>query len=237
LMLDENTSKDLLARYGILRPAHFIIEPHRTLTKKVGPMRLRGQKIRYPVFAKVLGKDLAHKTELGAMRGPVADPRELKEVVLELIEKFPEHDILVEEAVHHKIEFILGIKRDSAFGPVVMFGTGGILTELYQDVAFGRPPIDREMARDMIRSTTIGKVFDGYRGMVIDIGAMVEALVSLSRLALDLGERLDGIDLNPVVIVNGTVVALDAKVVIETKNQEAIPNTAAADKAIIIGYY
>jgi 3-hydroxypropionyl-CoA synthetase (ADP-forming) len=233
MLLDENTSKDLLAQHGIARPDHFIIENKGPAAK--GPLRLRGHKINYPVFAKVLGKEMAHKTEQGAVRGPVANPQELRDVVLELLGRFPGHDVLVEEAVPHKVEFILGIKRDAAFGPVVMFGAGGIFTELYEDVSFRRPPIDRERALEMIRSTKIGKVFDGFRGMQFDIGPMAEALVSLSGFALEMGDGLEGVDLNPVVILDGTVIALDAKIVLDCDEVETGASKGSADHSVFIG--
>ena len=85
-------------------------------------------------------------------------------------------------------------------GPVVMFGSGGVLVELYRDVAFAAPPLSPDRARAMIDETRAGRLMDGFRGAPArDVGAVVDALVGLGRLACELGDHVAAIDVNPFV--------------------------------------
>ncbi|MCZ6446686.1 MAG: acetate--CoA ligase family protein, partial [Alphaproteobacteria bacterium] len=92
----------------------------------------------------------------------------------------------------------LGILRDRELGPVVMFGSGGVLVELYKDVALGRPGLNRAEAASMVDATRAGRVIGGYRGApALDREAVIDAIVALGRFALDAGDRIEAVDINP----------------------------------------
>ncbi len=213
MMMDEDSAKDLLEGYGIRRAPHFVVRAERMGALDIDALREAG--VRYPVVAKVLGDDIAHKTELGAVVVGVRDPEALMEVVRDFVARFPHADVLVEEYMPHGPEFILGMAEDESFGRVVVFGAGGTLTEIYNDVAFRRLPVDETDARALIAAPRIGRVLAGYRAMGLRQEAILRAIEGLSRLSverLDIGE----LEVNPLIIVGGDAVALDAKVMLRS---------------------
>ena len=114
-------------------------------------------------------------------------------------------------------ELVLGIKRDPEVGPVLMFGTGGVLLELNPDVTFGAIPLARWQAEAMLARTRAGTLLKGYRGgAALDRESVLAAMLSLARLAHDLGDRLEAIDINPLVALPAGqgALALDALVVL-----------------------
>ena len=123
--------------------------------------------------------------------------------------------MLVCQQVRGGLELVLGLNRDPEVGLVAMAGSGGVLLELARDVAFCAPPISREKALDVLERTRAVRLMRGYRGgPLLDMDAAVEALVALGRLAVDLGDVIEAIDVNPFVVLPQGGVALDALVVL-----------------------
>jgi hypothetical protein len=123
--------------------------------------------------------------------------------------------ILVAQQIAGGIETVLGVKRDVEMGPVVMFGLGGVLVELFKDVSFAPAGLDQARARDMVRATRAGRLLDGFRGgKPGDMEALCAALVALGRLARDLGDVIEAIDINPFVVCERGAFALDGLVVL-----------------------
>src|SRR6202035_1515903 len=122
--------------------------------------------------------------------------------------------MLVCQQISGGLELVLGVNRDPEMGLVVMAGSGGVLLELTKDVAFAVPPITREKARAMIERTHAARLMRGYRSSpVLDADAMVEALIALGRIAEDLADVAQSIDINPFVVLPRGGFALDALVV------------------------
>ena len=116
------------------------------------------------------------------------------------------------------VEMILGIKRDPLFGPVVLCGLGGVLVEVLKDVAIGIPPLSRQQAKDMIQRLRGAAILGGVRGKPpADIDALCDAIVGLANLAVSLGDQLNGVDINPLIVLakGQGVVAVDALVEIQ----------------------
>jgi hypothetical protein len=112
------------------------------------------------------------------------------------------------------VELALGIVRDPQFGPLVLVAAGGVLVEVLHDRRLALPPVDEPRARRMVDRLEVRSLLDGVRGQPpADVGAVAGALVSLSRLALDLGEHLDALDANPVIASPEGCVAVDALVI------------------------
>ena len=108
--------------------------------------------------------------------------------------------MLVAPQIGGGLELVLGIQHDPDMGCVVMFGAGGVLLELYRDVAFGPPEVDVDVAQAMIDRTRAGRLLDGYRGSPpCDRAAVVDALVALGRIARDFGDLIEAVDINPFV--------------------------------------
>jgi succinyl-CoA synthetase beta subunit len=113
---------------------------------------------------------------------------------------------------------ILGINRDPLFGPVVLCGFGGILVELLKDIVVGIPPLSFEQAREMIERLRGFPILAGVRGKpAADIDSLCQAIVNVSRLAVSLGDRLAGLDINPLIVLprGQGVIAVDAVVEIK----------------------
>jgi acyl-CoA synthetase (NDP forming) len=125
--------------------------------------------------------------------------------------------VIVAEQVSGGVELVIGVQRDPEVGPVVMFGTGGVHLELHKDVSFGAVPLSAWQAKAMIERTVAGRLLKGYRGAPPgDDEAVLAALIALGRLAHDLGDQVESIDINPLVALPAGegAIALDALVVL-----------------------
>jgi acyl-CoA synthetase (NDP forming) len=122
--------------------------------------------------------------------------------------------VLVQKMISDGKEVILGAKRDPYFGPVVLFGLGGIYVEVFKESSLRVAPINRPEAEEMISELKTASILKGVRGeRPLDIKALVENLLRLSQLMMDLPE-IEGIDINPVKVLEKGVVAVDARIVL-----------------------
>jgi hypothetical protein len=164
-----------------------------------------------------------HKSDVGGVLIGLRDVQEVREgfarIAASLAAARPRahfDGVLVVRQVSGGTELVLGVHRDPEVGLVTMFGTGGVLLELVKDVAFGPVPLSEAQAADMIERTMAGRMLDGYRGGAkLDRAAVVNALVGLSHLAQDLGERLESVDVNPLVALPSGALALDGLIVLK----------------------
>ncbi len=177
----------------------------------------------YPVVLKACGRGILHKSDAGLVRLGLTDDPAVRAAYEELAgagraaageDGFD--GVLVQEMVAGGEEVIVGVSRDPQYGPVVLFGLGGVFTEVIQDVALRVAPLTRRDAHEMIRQIKGFPVLDGARGRPrADVAALEDLILNVSRMAMDLRERVQELDLNPVrVRPEGMgVVALDALVV------------------------
>ena len=178
-------------------------------------MRLATE-VGFPVAVKVESTDLPHKTEADGVRLNVVDAGSVRRAfdsVLAAARKYrPEAKIsgvLVQPMAEPGVELVLGLRRDPAFGPVIMVGLGGILVEVLKDVVFGAPPIGPAAAKEMISNLKGAAVLSGVRGKRgVSLDALALALCSLSQLALAHPEIVE-LDLNPVFGNESGVTAVD----------------------------
>ncbi|REE07396.1 acyl-CoA synthetase (NDP forming) [Paraburkholderia sp. BL27I4N3] len=177
----------------------------------------------YPVVMKIVSPDILHKTEIGGVMLNIADDQGAADAYQTLItraaDKAPDayiEGVLVTPMANKGIETIIGVTRDPVFGPVVMFGLGGIFAELFRDVSFRAAPFDRDEALRMIGETQGYPLLKGFRGApAADIGALADLLQRLSAFAAANAAQLETIDLNPVIALpqGQGVLALDAVLV------------------------
>jgi acetate---CoA ligase (ADP-forming) len=202
-VLDEFEGRKLLADYGIPGPREAIAEDEEMAAKNAG-------KIGYPVVLKILSPDIQHKTEAGGVRVGLKDEAAVRNAFREIMESARKYKpearlegVLIQEMIpSDAVEVILGIVQDSNFGPVLVFGSGGILVELIKDSAVQLPPLNRDNALDLIHQIRGKKLLMGYRGRpAADTDALAEALVRLSQLAVDLGDRITALDINPLMVL------------------------------------
>ncbi len=172
---------------------------------------------------KIVSPDILHKTEIGGVILNVDSTDACRAAYQTLIEragvKAPHahiEGVLVTPMAPKGIETIMGVNRDPVFGPVVMFGLGGIFTELFEDVTFRIAPFDEHEARLMIEETKGYGLLKGFRGKpAADIDALAKTLAQLSQFAAANADQISSIDLNPVVALEAGrgVFALDAVIV------------------------
>ena len=221
--LDEVASKALLKAYGIPISKEAIAQ---TAAEAVKIAR----KIGFPVVAKVVSPDILHKSDMGGVVLNLGNAAEVKKAfnditarVKKLKNKPKLEGILIAQQVKADLELVVGASLDAEMGPVVLFGTGGIDIELMKDVALAGAPIDAAEAKKLIARTKAGVKIKGYRGKpALHEPSVVKALVGLSNLIADAGNRIASIDVNPFLINERTGVAVDALVVL---------NNAAANEA------
>lgn len=182
------------------------------------------QKIGWPVVAKVVSPAVIHKSDVGGVAVNISDADTLRAVW----DRFAVMDafvgMLVEEMLPPGLECIVGARNDFQFGPVVLFGMGGVGVEIYQDTALRMAPLLEKGAASMVESLKASRLFDGYRGSTpVDKKALAHLLVTFSNLIMELGDRFESIDVNPVrCFASGCVVA-DARIMLprdgSTKHQ------------------
>lgn len=215
--LSEKESKQLIADWNIPVPREL---PSKTAEMAVHSAELLG----YPVVLKIDSADILHKTEAGAVRVGLRNSDEVLAAYDEITTNARNYapnaaieGVLVQEMVSGGVEMIAGVKHDALLGPMLLFGTGGVMVEVYEDVALRRCPVSKAEALGMIAEVKGAKLLRGFRGKPpADIDALAEALTRISHLAVHLQDELVELDVNPLVVMpkDGGVIALDALVVL-----------------------
>lgn len=211
-------SEAFVQSYGIPVPQSFYLQPHDQI-----PSSLTNQ-ITYPVVAKIISPKVLHKTELKGVIQNINSTIELGIAISQLTKRWeseypddPLFKIQVQEMIMDGELVIIGFKRDPNFGPVLLFGSGGIYTELYSDYTQRIAPISEEDARAMIAETKVASILRGYRGKPgRDVDSIVNSLLKLSAIAIEHPD-ISEFDINPYIVNNEGLggYAVDVKIVIE----------------------
>jgi len=210
--LSEYESKQVLSAYGIPVTKE---KTATTLEEAVSAANSLG----YPVVLKASGEKLQHKTELDLIRLDLRDEYQVKQAYKELTEKatVPITEILIQQMLKGSRELMAGLKRDSQFGPCVIFGLGGVLAEVLEDVSIRVAPITSFDAMDMMTNIRGKKILEPFRGKpAVDREALAEFLIALGRIGLE-NDAVNEIDINPIKLIEGRPVAVDALVVLASK--------------------
>jgi acetate---CoA ligase (ADP-forming) len=165
--------------------------------------------IGYPVVLKVESPDLPHKTEAGVVRLGMQNEVEVRQAYTEIMHNAERHapqaqvlGVLVQEMVQGGIEAIVGLSQDALFGPVLLFGMGGIFVELYQDVALRACPITPGDAYEMLQEVKGARLLEGFRGQsAADVEALIQLLVGVSQLGIQCEGDIQELDLNPLLVL------------------------------------
>ncbi len=216
--LDEVDSKEILRAYGIPMAVEALVSSRDEALAAAA-------RIGFPVVLKAVADTLTHKSDVGAVALNLATPEALGAAYDRMTGALKDRALagmLVAQQVRGGLEFVLGLHRDPEVGLVVMAGAGGVLLELTKDGAFCAPPVSRDKARDVLRRTRVARLIEGYRGSEPrDVGAIIDALVGLGRLALDCPDVIESVDINPVAALpQGSApggVALDALIVLRRR--------------------
>jgi acetyltransferase len=166
----------------------------------------------YPVALKALATQLVHKTDMGGVTLGLTDAAAVKREATAMLARIASPArLLVQRMVSGGLEVILGGKRDRSFGPVVMFGLGGIYVEVFSDVAFRVAPLSRVDAEEMIGEVRGKRLLEGVRGKPpVDREALIKAVLSLSRMLVE-NPRITELDINPLLVLEHGAAAVDAR--------------------------
>jgi acetyltransferase len=177
------------------------------------------ERIGYPVVLKISSPDIIHKSDVGGIRLNIPNADALKKACEEMLASAGKQcpmarleGFLVQEHLNGGTELLLGCKRDSQFGPVIAFGSGGVFTEIYADIALRIPPLDRDEILAMIDETKVSRILKGYRNVpAADISGLVKAIQSFSALVTDF-PTIQEVDINPLLAQPERLVVLDARI-------------------------
>jgi acyl-CoA synthetase (NDP forming) len=158
---------------------------------------------------KVESPDIPHKTEADVVRLHVQNEVELRQAYTEIMHNAERHaphaqvlGVLVQEMVQGGLEAIVGLSQDPLFGPVLLFGMGGIFVELYQDVALRACPISQSDAQEMLQEVKGARLLEGFRGHpVADMDALIDLMVRVSQLGVQCEAEVRELDLNPLLVL------------------------------------
>jgi acetyltransferase len=212
-VLNEVDSKAVLAAYGVPVPRERLVKSR---DEAVAAARDLGG----PVVAKIVSAGIAHKSEVGGVKVGLAGDDAVA-AAYDQLSAIPARvgadfdGVLVAEMVRGGTEVVLGAKWDPEMGPVVVFGSGGIAVELYQDVALAAAPLDEAAAADLIARTRVGRLIEGFRGGApLDKAGLCRSLMALGDLMRDAEGEIVEIDVNPVLVTPTGSVALDGLIVL-----------------------
>ncbi|MGC9454331.1 MAG: acetate--CoA ligase alpha subunit [Phycisphaerae bacterium] len=217
--IGESEAKAVLEAYGFVTPKGAIATTAEQAANVAGQLG-------YPVVMKIWSPDITHKTDVGGVRIGLESAQEVRDafdlMMYRVPQKAPDADILgvlVQEQVTSGKEVILGMHRDPNFGPLLMFGMGGTMVEVLQDVSFHLAPLTPEEAREMLARTRTYQLLQGVRGEEgVDIDVVAEGLRRVSQLVTEF-PQIDEMDINPYVVgpEGTTPVAVDARMSVSEK--------------------
>ena len=208
--LSEYESKIVLASYDIPVTREIIIQNDNDVISAA-------HEIGYPVVMKGCSPEITHKTEKDLIRTDIRDDKEALDTFNDIMAGMngSHGAILIQEMIKGKRELVIGLIRDPQFGPCVMFGLGGIFTEILKDVSFRLAPLEKRDALEMMDEIKAHKMLDAVRGMEpVDRELLSKMLINVGKIGVE-NDAIKEIDINPVIISGSRPVAVDALVVLQ----------------------
>jgi acyl-CoA synthetase (NDP forming) len=214
-LLTEFESKRLLKQAGIP-----VVETKLAKTPKEAVSF--SQKMGFPVALKIASPDVIHKSDSGGVKLSLSNAAEVKKAYDEILKKvrkrYPKaavHGVSVQKMVRPGTEVIVGTTKDPQFGPVIMFGLGGVFVELLKDVSFRIVPLKRKDAQEMIQEIKGYPLLRGYRGKEpASLPALIGVILKISKF-IEKNPQIKELDLNPIVAYRAKAVAVDARIILE----------------------
>ena len=214
-LLTEVESKELLKKAGIP-----VVEAKLSRSKKEAISI--SKEMGFPVVLKISSPDVIHKSDSGGVKLGLANATQVgkayNEIISSVKQAYPEAQIegvSVQPMAPPGVEVIVGMSKDPQFGPVLMFGLGGILVEVLKDVSFRIVPVTERDAREMIREIKGYPILEGYRGQKpASIPALEKLIVKVSQF-VDKNPHIKELDLNPIFAYPDKAVAVDARIILE----------------------
>jgi acetyltransferase len=235
-LLSEEDSKKFLNTYRIGVSYPFF-------AKDVELAVATADSVGYPIVMKIQSPDISHKSDVGGVALNIKTPQQLQQAYANMMETVKQNapkakieGVTIQKMVgKYDYEFIIGSKKDVTLGPVIIFGQGGIEAEYHKDIAIGLPPLNQVLARRLVERTKIySALLNGFRSKApVDLHLIDETLIRVSNMIVDFPEIAE-LDINPLVISEGKVVALDARIVLDA---EVIKNGVPESSHLIISPY
>ena len=226
-VITEELSKSILKTYGVKVPPFALVTSAEEAVKQA-------KKIGFPLVMKVVSPQILHKTDVGGVKVGLDNVNDVKKTFKDMYGRLSQKKgvevkgILLEKMVPKGVELIVGIQNDSQFGPVIMVGLGGIMTEIMKDVAFRLLPITTSDAKSMLDELKGSALLKGFRGSEsIDTNMVAKMLVQIGKLGVDNIDYVNSIDFNPVIVYPKSHFVVDAKIIL---NKEIKKNSISKAK-------
>ena len=172
------------------------------------------REVGYPVVAKVVSPEILHKSDAGGVKTGIRDAGGLREAMDRFASLDRYEGTLVEETVRG-LELIAGAKVDEQFGPVILLGIGGTGVEIYQDTVIRMAPLEARDVTSMVNGLQAHKLLEGYRGGdPVSMDALTGALVAFSNLVMEMADRIESVDLNPLICSPDRCIVADARILL-----------------------
>ncbi|NJK77580.1 MAG: acyl-CoA synthetase [Nanoarchaeota archaeon] len=226
-VITEELSKSILKSYGVKVPPFALVTSAEEAAKQA-------KKIGFPLVMKVVSPQILHKTDVGGVKVGLDNVDDVKKTFKDMYGRLSKKKgvevkgILLEKMVPKGVELIVGIQNDPQFGPVIMVGLGGIMTEVMKDVAFRMLPITTSDVKSMLNELKGAALLKGFRGSeAIDTNMVAKMLVQIGKLGVENADYINSIDFNPVVVYPKSHFVVDAKIIL---NKEIRQNSISKAK-------
>ena len=229
-VITEELSKGILEGYGVSVPEYALA----TTAKEAADA---AKKIGFPLVMKVVSPKILHKTDVGGVKVNITKVSDVKKTFTDMQKRLDKKDsgfkgVLLEKMVPKGVELIVGVQNDPQFGPVIMVGMGGIMTEIMKDVAFRMLPITTKDAQSMLDELRGAALLRGFRGSdPVDTKMVSKMLVKIGKMAMDNADYINSIDFNPVVVYPKSYYVVDAKIILNQTVRTGSVSTAKPDKS------
>src|SRR3989338_10048178 len=213
-VITEELSKSILKTYGVKVPPFALVTSAEEAVKQA-------KKIGFPLVMKVVSPQILHKTDVGGVKVGLDNVNDVKKTFKDMYGRLSKKKgvdvkgILLEKMVPKGVELIVGVQNDPQFGPVIMVGLGGIMTEVMKDVAFRMLPISTSDAKSMLNELKGSALLKGFRGSApIDLNMVAKILTQIGKLGVDNANYVNSIDFNPVIVYPKSYFVVDAKIIL-----------------------
>jgi 4-hydroxybutyryl-CoA synthetase (ADP-forming) len=208
----EHEAKEVLKNIGIKIPPSRLVQTESEAIKYANEFG-------YPVVMKLMSTQVLHKTDVGAVVIGLNSEEDVRSTFVDFMKRFADvriSGILVEKMVKSGLELIIGTNIDPTFGPVILFGVGGVLVEAIKDVVFRMCPTTKQQALTAIDEIKARVLLEGFRGMPrVDKGELADIIVKLSELAWENRDYISEMDINPIISNKDGLFPVDARIIIK----------------------
>jgi 3-hydroxypropionyl-CoA synthetase (ADP-forming) len=228
-VITEESAKAILTEYGIKVPSYALVRNAQEAQEKA-------KQLGFPLVAKIVSPDILHKTDVKGVRVGLKTEQEVRDAFNDMHErlssKYNTKGVILEKMVDPGLEIIVGLQNDPQFGPVLMFGLGGIYAEIFKDVTFRVLPISSEDTKEMIEDLKGKSMLKGFRGsQPIDTAMLSDMLLKIGKLGVEAAPYYESVDFNPIILYPNDYFVVDAKILIRDKPDPQVISRAEPDSS------